>query len=307
MVSIGNLAVGGSGKTPFLILLGGLLKQRGIRLRCALPRLWTGYQGRGAWSIPRVRRATSATNLLLIARKLQVPVIVGEDRYAAGQFAEQKFGPQLHLLDDGFQHRRLARDFDIVLVTPTMPQITLLPAGRLREPLSSLSRADAVVLTNDTSADGTSVCEGTAVWRVRRGIAPPRLKAPCFAFCGIARPAKLLRAAAGGGSQLVAARESFAIIMLTTAPMSRELAGLRRQNRSDGVRHHGKRCHQSGPALERLAAVACRAGNAWSLEDRRRRRGHCCCTRFASEIRSRMRQSKVVLRPVAASMHRAFI
>ena len=56
---------------------------------------------------------------LLIARKLGVPVIVGEYRYAAGRLAEEKFGPRLHLLDDGFQHRRLAREFDIVLASPS--------------------------------------------------------------------------------------------------------------------------------------------------------------------------------------------
>ena len=61
---------------------------------------------------------------LLIARKLEVPVIVGEDRYTAGLFAERRFGPQLHLLDDGFQHRRLARDFDIVLITSTDARIS---------------------------------------------------------------------------------------------------------------------------------------------------------------------------------------
>ncbi len=72
---------------------------------------------------------------LLLARRLGVPVIVGEDRYEAGQFAERSFGPQLHLLDDGFQHRALARDFDIVLVTPEDARDRLLPAGRLREPL----------------------------------------------------------------------------------------------------------------------------------------------------------------------------
>ena len=78
-------------------------------------------------------------------------MIVGEDRHEAGLFAEKSFGPQLHLLDDGFQHRALARDFDIVLVTPEDTRDRLLPAGRLREPLSSLSRADAVVLTSGAS------------------------------------------------------------------------------------------------------------------------------------------------------------
>ena len=68
---------------------------------------------------------------LLMARKLQAPVMVGEDRYEAGLFAEARFGPQIHLLDDGFQHRALARDFDIVLVTPQDASDRLLPAGRL--------------------------------------------------------------------------------------------------------------------------------------------------------------------------------
>jgi tetraacyldisaccharide 4'-kinase len=124
---------------------------------------------------------------LLIARKLQVPVIVGEDRYDAGRFAESKFGPQLHLLDDGFQHRTLARDFDIVLVTPQDASDRLLPAGRLREPLRSLRRADAVVLASGASADSFPL-EGKLVWRVRRGILPQNVPPRPVVFCGIARP-----------------------------------------------------------------------------------------------------------------------
>ena len=93
----------------------------------------------------------------------------------------------MHLLDDGFQHRRLARDFDIVLATSDDAQDSLLPAGRLREPIASLSRADAVVLTNDNSADRLGLAK-QLVWRVRRDIVPPETPDPCFAFCGIARP-----------------------------------------------------------------------------------------------------------------------
>ena len=85
-------------------------------------------------------------SLCLIARKLQAPVIVGADRYQAGLLAEQKFASKLHLLDDGFQHRRLHRDFDIVLLPAEDQAGSLLPTGRLREPLSALNRADAVVL-----------------------------------------------------------------------------------------------------------------------------------------------------------------
>ena len=88
-----------------------MLKQRGI----AFDVLSRGY-GRKTKGVALVDPGGLAADFgdepLLIARKLRVPVIVGEDRYAAGQFAEQKFGPQVHLLDDGFQHRRLARDFE---------------------------------------------------------------------------------------------------------------------------------------------------------------------------------------------------
>src|SRR6202049_4248211 len=117
VVSIGNLSVGGSGKTPFVLLLGELLKARGIKFDI----LSRGY-GRATRGVRLVDPAGPPQEFgdepLLIARKLQVPVIVGEDRYEAGRFAEAKFGAQLHLLDDGFQHRALARGFDIVLVTP---------------------------------------------------------------------------------------------------------------------------------------------------------------------------------------------
>ena len=105
VVSIGSISAGGAGKTPFLIMLGELLKDRGL----AFDVLSRGY-GRRTKGValvdPNGTPQEFGDEPLLIARKLGVPVIVGEDRYAAGQFAEQKFGPQAHLLDDGFQHRR---------------------------------------------------------------------------------------------------------------------------------------------------------------------------------------------------------
>jgi len=186
VVSVGNLSAGGSGKTPFVLLLGELLKARGIKFDV----LSRGY-GRESGGVRLVDPAGLPREFgdepLLIARKLQVPVIVGEDRHQAGQFAESRFGPQLHLLDDGFQHRALARDFDIVLVTPQDAGDQLLPAGRLREPLSSLGRADAVVLASGASAESFPV-EGKMVWRVRRGIVPKDVPPRPVAFCGIARP-----------------------------------------------------------------------------------------------------------------------
>jgi len=186
VVSVGNLSTGGSGKTPFVMLLGELLKARGIKFDV----LSRGY-GRKSRGVRLVDPAGLPQEFgdepLLIARRLQVPVVVGEDRYEAGHFAESKFGPQLHLLDDGFQHRALARDFDIVLVTPQDANDRFLPSGRLREPLSSLRRADAVALASGASAESFPL-EGKLVWRVRRGVVPQNVPPRPVVFCGIARP-----------------------------------------------------------------------------------------------------------------------
>jgi tetraacyldisaccharide 4'-kinase len=186
VVSVGNLSTGGSGKTPFVLLLGELLKASGIKFDV----LSRGY-GRRTRGVRLVDPAGLPQEFgdepLLIARKLQVPVIVGEDRYEAGRFAESRFGAQFHLLDDGFQHRRLARDFDIVLVTPQHASDRLLPAGRLREPLRALRRADAVVLASGAAAESFAL-EGKLVWRVRRGIVPQNVPSRPVVFCGIARP-----------------------------------------------------------------------------------------------------------------------
>lgn len=168
------------------MLLGELLKARGIRFD-VLSRGY-GRQSRGVFLVDPSGSSTKVGDEpLLMARRLPVPVIVGEDRFAAGRFAESKFGVQLHLLDDGFQHRALARDFDIVLVTPQDVNDRLLPAGRLREPLRSLRRADAVVLMSGASADAFPL-QGKTVWRVRRGIAPRNVPPRPVVFCGVARP-----------------------------------------------------------------------------------------------------------------------
>jgi tetraacyldisaccharide 4'-kinase len=194
VISVGNLSTGGSGKTPFVVLLGELLKARGINFDV----LSRGY-GRKTHGVLLVDPGGLPQDFgdepLLIARRLQSPVVVGEDRYKAGSFAERKFGPQIHLLDDGFQHRRLARDFDIVLVTPEDSRDRLLPAGRLREPLRSLQRADVVVLTSGAAAEEFPIA-GKTVWRVRRGIVMAS-DAAYFperpvVFCGIARPRNFL-------------------------------------------------------------------------------------------------------------------
>lgn len=204
VISVGNISVGGTGKTPFVILLGELLKARRIEFNI----LSRGY-GRKTSGVllvnPQGTPAEFGDEPVLIARKLGVPVIVGEDRYAAGKFAEQRFGPVLHLLDDGFQHRRLARDYDIVLLTPDDAHDRLLPAGRLREPLSSLARADAVVLTPGTSPEDIPL-ENKLVMRVARGLALGESPKRPLAFCAIARPERFLSQLREAGVEIAGER-----------------------------------------------------------------------------------------------------
>lgn len=183
VISIGNISVGGSGKTPFVIALAELLKQLGI----AVDVLSRGY-GRVSSEIAVVDPNGSPRQFgdepLLIARRLNVPVIVGADRYQAGLLAEKTFSTRLHILDDGFQHRRLHRDFDIVLLPQTDATGTLLPVGRLREPISSLRRADAVVTFEALALPHIAV----PIWPAQRKITLPDLGGKAIAFCGIARP-----------------------------------------------------------------------------------------------------------------------
>ena len=206
VVSIGSISAGGAGKTPFLIMLGELLKERGATLNV----LSRGY-GRRTSGVALVDPSGTSEEFgdepLLIARKLGVPVIVGEDRYAAGKVAEEEFGNQLHLLDDGFQHRRLGRDFDIALITEGELKDSLLPAGRLREPMSSLARASAIVLIDGVESDRIPVRAGQFRWRVSRGIVAPNTSAACLAFCGIARPRNFFAELAQSGLQIVGTRE----------------------------------------------------------------------------------------------------
>ncbi len=193
VVSIGNISVGGSGKTPFVICLGELLKKRGI----AFDVLSRGY-GRSSTGTQEVNPQGTAEEFgdepLLIARKLEVPVIVGADRYKAGLLAETKFASKLHLLDDGFQHRKLHRDFDIVMLPADDARGVLLPMGRLREPLSSLRRADAVVLPDADRMTSQHNVERS--WIVSRIVQIPDIQGKAVAFCGIARPEQFFAALA---------------------------------------------------------------------------------------------------------------
>jgi tetraacyldisaccharide 4'-kinase len=189
VISVGNISVGGSGKTPFVQTLGRWLNAQGIPFDI----LSRGY-GRSSRGVLQVDPVGSAAHYgdepLLLARSLKAPVFVGEDRYEAGLAAET-FGERsscparVHILDDGFQHRRLHRDFDIVLVAHGDLRGSLLPFGRLREPLSSLGRAQAVAAPIDLAA----LLAEPNVWHLRRRLVLPE-PAPTrpLAFCGLAHP-----------------------------------------------------------------------------------------------------------------------
>jgi tetraacyldisaccharide 4'-kinase len=254
VISVGNISVGGSGKTPFVILLGGLLKERCIPFDV----LSRGY-GRNTHGVLAVDPSGSPRDFgdepILIAKGLGCPVIVGESRYRAGLFAETKLGPQLHILDDGFQHRSLARDFDIVLVSQEDARGQLLPTGRLREPPSALRRADAVVISATEEGASTSDLGPQTIWRIRRGLsvseAPPRP----VAFCGIARPQQFieqLRAADVRPVALKFYRDHHAY----TEGDVRDLSALRQQNNAGGFITTEKDAINLGPLLPALGQVA---------------------------------------------------
>lgn len=151
VISVGNITTGGTSKTPAVVAIAGEARARGFK-PCVLTR---GYKGRlnGPLLVsPEMESADVGDEPLLMAEKLgEIPVVKGADRHASGMFAIDKFSPppDLVILDDGFQHRRLDRDMDILLVNAMNPfgNMRLLPMGNLREPLNRMRRADAVVIT----------------------------------------------------------------------------------------------------------------------------------------------------------------
>lgn len=160
VVSVGNLAAGGTGKTPFVRWLARELLTRGQK-----PAILTRGYGRGKGGIVlvsdgagyRAALRESGDEAALLARALPgVPILADARRARGAAFLETRFPDvSVLLLDDGFSHVALARDLDIVLLDATAPDAggALLPAGRLREPLESLARADLVVVTKTEQAD----------------------------------------------------------------------------------------------------------------------------------------------------------
>ncbi len=147
VISIGNITLGGTGKTPLVVWLCNYLHQQ--NLSCAV--LTRGYKTHTKKHNTSNKTTSMITDepAVLSENCRQVEVIVDPDRVAGAVKAIKKFGAKALIMDDGFQHRRLARDLDIVTVDATQPfgYGKIFPAGLLREPLTSLRRADAVVIT----------------------------------------------------------------------------------------------------------------------------------------------------------------
>ena len=209
VVSVGNLRVGGTGKTPTVEYLARLLAASGER-----PVILTrGYARRrpldGVTIVSdgttiRADLDTAGDEPLMLAKALpSVAVLVGADRYLSGVFAERQLEATVHILDDGFQHFELERDVDLLLASEDDLSDRPLPAGRLREGIAAAAAADAVLVNAgyDTAAERIGRGLGVAtVFRVTRAIAPPRTltaardsvvvppNSRVFIVTGIARP-----------------------------------------------------------------------------------------------------------------------
>lgn len=143
VISVGNLTAGGTGKTPAVCRLAQELRNRDVRVALVSRGYKAGEQG------------TNDEALELEERLPDVPHVQDPDRVAAARIAIEELASQVILLDDAFQHRRIRRDWDIVLIDATNPfgYGALLPAGLLREPLSSLARAQTIVLSRANMID----------------------------------------------------------------------------------------------------------------------------------------------------------
>lgn len=158
MISVGNITVGGTGKTPATEFIASNLRDRGFKVAV----LSRGYKGKKAQAINLVSDgdriflgpAEAGDEPYMLAKKLKgVPVVVGSDRHKIGRYAHERFGVDALILDDGFQHVRLRRDLNILLVDGKrgFGNGRIFPGGPLREPLSAINRADLLLVSKADS------------------------------------------------------------------------------------------------------------------------------------------------------------
>jgi tetraacyldisaccharide 4'-kinase len=243
VISIGNITAGGTGKTPLVIwLCKEIISDSKFQIsNCQCAILTRGYKTRRASCV--MRRAKNKHNTQYAIRNTEidepailaescpeVKVIVNPDRVAGAGEAVSKFGANTLIMDDGFQHRRLARDLDIVTIDATQPfgYGKMLPAGLLREPAASLKRADAVVITRCdqiTKAELSQIEKTLQIINpdviIARSIhAPAYVKSmdnkeislehlkdkKIFAFCGIGNPDAFLNTIKQLGANLVGSK-----------------------------------------------------------------------------------------------------
>jgi tetraacyldisaccharide 4'-kinase len=209
VISVGNLTVGGSGKTPIAGYIARLLLESGER-PAILSRGYGRRNKRDAVTIVsdgaviRAGVESAGDEPLMLARALPgVAVVVGASRYLAGRVAEQQLGATVHVLDDGFQHLQIARTVDLLLVSEDDLSDLPLPAGRLREPLTAGTVADAVLVSAGypTAVDRIARAIGVpTAFQVTRSLGAPRTvgrhsdtvvvpsQARVFAVAAIAQP-----------------------------------------------------------------------------------------------------------------------
>jgi tetraacyldisaccharide 4'-kinase len=201
VVSVGNLTVGGSGKTPLVGEIARLLLAMGER-----PSILSRGYGRmkpvdGVVVVSDGRQiktdiAHAGDEPYMLARSVPgAVVVVNSSRYLAGRVAELQLGCTVHLLDDGFQHLQLMRDIDLLVAPPAdFVNTRTLPFGRFREPLDSARAADALLVPLNDASDTTSHEKMSVRLKVptafgfTRTVLAPTSMAPVFAFAGIAKP-----------------------------------------------------------------------------------------------------------------------
>jgi tetraacyldisaccharide 4'-kinase len=236
VISIGNLTTGGTGKTPLVVWLTNYLTQNSKlktqNYKCVI--LTRGYKTRTPSPEPQIPnhepRATTIDEPAILSQACpQAKIIVNPDRVAGATEAIEKYGANVLIMDDGFQHRRLARDLDIVTIDATLPfgYGRIFPAGFLREPVTSLKRADAVVLTrcdqvdtieldkleqtirqiNPDMAIARSLHAPVCVKTIQNQIGLEKLRGQrVFAFCGIGNPDAFLKTIKNLGCELVGSK-----------------------------------------------------------------------------------------------------